>query len=155
MNIPVPPTLTFLATIQVEVGEPFEIGPTPEGVRRVIPITGGRVEGPRLNGTVVPMGADYQLLLSDTVTELEAKYAIETTEGERIYVSNLGIRSGSAEDIARLVRGEPVDPERIYFRCTPRLLSSGPEWSWLSTRILVGSGRRHPDRVELDVFVVE
>lgn len=149
------PSTTFLATISVTVGTPTEIGPTPQGVRRIIPITGGRVEGPRLRGRVEPVGADYQLLVSETVTELEAKYAITTDEGEHVYVTNFGIRAGSAEDIARLVRGEPVDPERIYFRCSPRMISSGPAWSWLAGRILVGTGRRHPDRVELDVFVLE
>lgn len=155
MSTPTSPALSFLATLCVEVAAPVEIGRTPEGVRRIIPITGGQVRGPRLNGTVEPAGADYQLLISDTLTHLEAKYALRTDTGESIFVSNTGLRAGSAEDIGRLVRGEPVDPGRIYFRCTPRLLSSGPEWSWLSERLLVGSGRRYPDRVEVDVFVVE
>jgi hypothetical protein len=149
------PQLSFLATFSVSVGPPHEIGPTVEGVRRVIPILGGSVQGPQLNGSILPMGADYQLLVSDTLTELDAKYAIEVEGGERIYVTSLGVRSGEAADIARLVRGEPVDPERIYFRCTQRLVSAGPTWSWLADRILVGTGRRLRDQVEIDVFVVE
>ena len=92
-------------------------------------------------------GADFQLLRSATLTELEAKYAIETDSGERIYINNFGIRTGSPEDIAALVRNEPVPPERIYFRCSPRALAGGPEWSWLSSRILLGSGTRLPDQV--------
>jgi hypothetical protein len=154
MSSPRAPELSFLATLSITVGPPCEIGPTPGGVRRIIPITGGSVAGPKLNGRVLPVGADYQTLVSDTLTELEARYAIETPEGERISVTNLGLRTGQAEDIARLVRGEPVDPERIYFRCTPRLVSSGPTWAWLAERVLLGVGRRHPDRVDLDVFLV-
>ncbi|MTB73102.1 DUF3237 family protein [Arsenicicoccus sp. MKL-02] len=58
-------------------------------------------------------------------------------------------------DIAALVRGEVVPFDRIYFRCTPRLPSSGPRWGWLAGPILLGTGRRTPDAVHLDVFVVD
>ena len=149
----VQPALSYLATVKVEVSRPIEVGDTPDGFRRVVPITGGSVEGPELTGTVLPVGADFQLLKSDTLTELEAKYIIETDEGEKIYVSNFGIRAGSAEDIAALVRGESVDPERIYFRCSPRMVSEG-RWAWLGSRIIVGSGVRHPDAVHLDFYVL-
>ncbi|WAM17115.1 DUF3237 domain-containing protein [Rhodococcus sp. JS3073] len=152
---PAPPGMSFLATFVVEVAEPVEIGSTPEGTRRIIPIVGGRVEGPELRGTVLPVGADFQLLSSSTLTELEAKYAIETDEGDRIYVTNFGLRSGTAEDIARLVDGKPVPPERIYFRCTPRLTAPEGRWSWLRSRILVGTGERLPGEVRLTVFVVD
>ncbi|MFC0449372.1 DUF3237 domain-containing protein [Rhodococcus jostii] len=152
---PVAPGLSFLATFVVEVADPVEIGSTPEGVRRIIPIVGGRVEGPELRGTVLPAGADFQLLSSATLTELEAKYAIETDDGDRIYVTNFGLRSGTAEDIAKLVGGEPVPPERIYFRCTPRLTAAEGRWAWLRSRILVGTGERLPGEVRLTVFVVD
>ena len=152
---PAPPGMSFLATFVVEVAEPVEIGSTPEGTRRIIPIVGGRVEGPELRGTVLPVGADFQLLSSSTLTELEARYAIETDDGDRIYVTNFGLRSGTAEDIARLVDGEAVPPERIYFRCTPRLTAAEGRWSWLRSRILVGTGERLPGEVRLTVFVVD
>lgn len=154
MAAPPIPRLSYLATVRVEVGPPIDVGLTPDGFRRIIPITGGTVEGPALRGRVLPAGADFQLLKSETLTELQANYAIETDEGERIYVSNFGLRSGSPENIARLVRGEKVDPERIYFRCTPRMASEGT-WGWLGSRILVGSGERHPDSVHLHFHVVE
>lgn len=151
---PTAPPLIFLATISVEVAAPIEVGATIEGVRRIIPILGGSVRGPELNGTVLPGGADYQVLRSDTLTELEASYAIETREGERIYITNRGIRAGSSEDIAALVRGERVDPARIYFRSAPRLLSAGPKWQWLGSRMLLATGERLPGEVRLNLFVV-
>lgn len=134
---------------------PVEVGATDAGYRRVIPIVGGSASGPELNGIIDPVGADFQLLVSETTTHLEARYVLKSDSGERIYISNFGIRTGDPEDINRLVRGEPVDPDRIYFRCTPRMESPGPDWSWLARRILVGSGRRFQDRVEIDVFVLE
>ncbi|AUI50072.1 DUF3237 domain-containing protein [Arthrobacter crystallopoietes] len=155
MTTPQNPGLTFLATINVAVGQPIEVGETAEGHRRIIPIIGGTVQGPELNGSVLPAGADFQILKSETVTELQAQYAIETDDGDRIYVSNFGLRSGSAEDIAALVRGESVPPERIYFRCSPRLSSAGGRWAWLGSKIIIGTGERHPDAVRLNLFVVE
>ncbi|MGH8111154.1 MAG: DUF3237 domain-containing protein [Rhodanobacteraceae bacterium] len=149
------PTLEFLAAISVEVGEPIELGVTEDGPRRIIPITGGTVTGPILRGRVLSAGADYQLLKSACVTELQAKYAIETDEGDHIYIDNFGLRTGDPDDIARLVRGEEVDPRRIYFRCSPRMQASGPRWGWLSTRILIATGQRFPDEVRLEVYVVK
>lgn len=150
-----PPKLTYLTTLKVDVGAPIEVGATSDGYRRIIPIIGGTAEGPEFSGSVLPGGADFQLLKSDTLTELEAKYVIETDEGERIYVTNFGVRAGTKEDIAKLVRGEEVDPSRIYFRCTPRLLSSGKRWSWLGSRIIVGSGERYSNTVHLVLHVLE
>ncbi|HLU56743.1 MAG TPA: DUF3237 domain-containing protein [Pseudonocardia sp.] len=149
------PTLSFLATVEVTVGRPVEVGPTVDGHRRIIPILGGTVTGPELVGTVLPAGADFQVLKTGTLTELHAQYAIETGDGERISVTNFGLRSGSPDDIAALVRGEPVPAERIYFRCTPRMISAGPRWAWLAERILVGTGERHPEAVRLHLYVVD
>lgn len=155
ISTPPPPKLTFLATVSVQVDVPVEVGRTLDGRRRIIPIAGGSVVGPRLRGRVLPAGADFQVLRTDTLTELKAEYAIETEDGERIHVSNFGLRSGSPQDIATLMRGETVDPDRIYFRCSPRLEPAGERWSWLRSRIVVGTGERHPDEVRLALFVVD
>jgi Protein of unknown function (DUF3237) len=151
---PTVPALDFLATLTVNVGAPIDLGPTPSGHRRIIPITGGTVEGNGLTGTVLPGGADFQILRNSTLTELEAKYAIETDEGERLYVENFGLRSGAREDIEKLVRGERVDPGRIYFRCAPKLTTASARLSWLNSRIFLGTGERHPDTVVVHVFTV-
>ncbi|CAN7539776.1 DUF3237 domain-containing protein [Arthrobacter sp. LjRoot78] len=152
---PEAPGLTFLAELSVTVGEPIDVGQTPEGHRRVIPITGGTVSGPALNGRVIPGGADYQLLRSATLTELDARYVLETLDGRRIYVHNSALRHGSVDDIARLNRGEAVDAGSIYFRCWPRLAAACPEWDWLNTRLAVGTGERHPDHVVIRIFLLD
>ncbi|MGO1770005.1 MAG: DUF3237 domain-containing protein [Microbacterium sp.] len=151
---PVPPGLRYFCTITAHVAAPVELGPMPGGAQRIIPITGGSLDGPDVAGTILPGGADFQVLRSATTTDLEARYAIETSDGERISVHNLGIRNGSESDIATLVAGGVVPAERIYFRCVPQLSGSG-SWAWLSDRIFVGTGTRHPDRVVVDVFQLD
>jgi hypothetical protein len=153
--VPAPPGLTFLADVSVTVGEPIDVGPTPEGHRRLIPITGGTVQGPVLNGRVLPGGADYQLLRSPTLTELDARYVLETDGGERIYVHNTALRHGSARDIGLLNSGAAVDPSKIYFRCWPRLNTAAPGLDWLNTRLAVGTGVREPGRVVISIFTVD
>lgn len=152
---PAPPPLAYLATVHVQVASPVEVGETPGGYRRIIPIVGGTVRGPGLNGTVLSVGADFQVLRSETLTELRAEYVIETDGGDRVYVNNFGIRSGSAVDIERLVRGQEVDPGRIYFRCSPRLTPVGESVAWLGERLLVGTGERYPGEVHVHLFTVD
>ena len=146
--------LLHIADFTVEVGEPVEVGYTPAGVRRVIPILGGEVRGPRLRGRVLPGGADYQLLRNDGVTELHARYVLESETGSRIYIENSGLRHGSADAMERLGRGEPVDPSLIYFRFTPRFETADAAYLWLTRHIFVGEGVRHPNRVELAFYQV-
>lgn len=150
-----PPDLEYLATLTIQVGPPQEVGDTPFGRRRVIPILGGQVSGPTLNGTVQAGGADYQSIRSDTFTDIHARYIIQTDQGETVYVENTGIRTGTAHDIAALARGEPVDPARIYFRSLPRFETAAPRLQWLNSRLFVGTGARYPDRVELTFYLIQ
>jgi len=155
-----PPQLRPCLRLDVEVGAPIEVGPSAStfgyGHRRVIPITGGRVccehESGAWNGRVLPGGADFQMLVGERAARLEARYVIETDAGDRIYVENLALRSGSPDAIARLARGEPVDPALVYFRCVPRFETSAASLAWMMERLFVGTGARRPERVELRVF---
>jgi uncharacterized protein DUF3237 len=149
-----PPPLRHVLHLEVTVAPPIEIGATPAGQRRVIPITGGLVSGPLLTGRVLPGGADFQLIRTETETVAEARYVIETDRGERVYVENLGLRTGSAEDIARLRQDLPVDPARIYFRSSPRFETDSPRLAALTSHVFVGTGQRHPTAVVFDFFEV-
>ena len=130
------------------------VGTTPQGLRRVVPINGGRVEGPRLTGRILPGGADFQVIRDDGLAELHARYVIEASSGALIYVENTGIRHGPREAIERLNRGEAVDPALIYFRTVPRFETAAPALAWLMRGIFICSGARHPDRVQLSYFHV-
>lgn len=154
------PELRACLRLDVEVGAPIEVGPSASsfgyGHRRVIPITGGSVRCEHANGAwngrVLPGGADFQLIVGDRAARLEARYVIETDAGERIYVENLALRSGSPDAIAKLARGEPVDPALVYFRCVPRFETSTASLAWMMERLFVGTGARRPDRVQLRFF---
>ncbi|MDO9436938.1 DUF3237 domain-containing protein [Hydrogenophaga sp.] len=146
------PTLKFFANLSVMVDTPIEVGQTARGKRRLIPILGGTVAGDGWSARVLPGGADFQMVVSDTLAELDARYVLETDAGDRIYVVNQAVRSGPPELMARLVRGEPVEPGDIYFRCMPRFETASPSFQWITERMFVGTGARFPDRVQMAFF---
>jgi hypothetical protein len=74
-------------TEQVGIGSSLSVGASKNGTRNVIPITGGTVSG-KVTGTVVPGGADYQLL--GGTTRLDARYSLATNDNEFILIRNCG-----------------------------------------------------------------
>ncbi|SEE50545.1 Protein of unknown function [Rhizobiales bacterium GAS191] len=148
------PRLEHVADLEIGIAAPIEIGETAVGERRVIPITGGIVKGPRLNGRILPAGADFQIIRPDGVTELVARYVIEAGDGALIYIENSGIRHGPPELIVKLRRGEEVDPGLIYFRTAPRFETASPRHQFLMRHLFIGVGARYPDRVALAVWLV-
>lgn len=148
------PALDFVTAITIAVGPPHEVGATPHGIRRVIPILGGRFDGPLLAGEVVPGGADWQLVRADGVAEIEARYTLRTRDGALIDILNTGLRHGPPEVMADLAAGRPVDPSLYYFRSVPRFETAAPALHWLHRTLFLGTGVRRPDRVVIAVFAV-
>jgi hypothetical protein len=146
------PTLKFFADANIFVAAAQEVGRGPHGHRRLIPITGGEFKGEGWHARVLPGGADFQLLVSDTLAELDARYTLELDGGDLIYVQNRAVRSGPPELMAKIARGEPVAPDAIYFRCSPSFETASPAMRWINERMFVGGGARHPDRVMLKLF---
>ena len=144
----------FVFTITAHIGGVASIGDIGHGVRRIIPIIGGEVRGPDINGKVCAFGADFQIIRPNELIELEAKYAFETDDGAIIYVENRGIRFGPVELLQRLKQGEPVDPKLIYFRTTPKFETGAEKYRWLMQYLFVGSAAPHSDRVVIDVHQV-
>ena len=144
----------YVFTITVHIGDVTSAGEIGHGVRRIIPIIGGEVRGPDINGKVCAFGADFQVIRPNELIELEAKYAFETDDGAVIYVENRGIRFGPIELLQSLKRGEPVDPKLIYFRTVPKFETGAEKYRWLMESLFIASAARHADRVVIDVHQV-
>ena len=140
--------------IHAELADILHLGRTPYGDRRVINILGGRVDGPRLQGRILPGGADWQIVRPDGVADLTARYTIETDQGARILVASDGLRHGPPEIIDRLARGEPVDPALYYFRTAMRFETADPAVDWLNRIIALARGAREARAVRLEVYEV-
>lgn len=145
------PALEFVAEVSAIVAAPVVVGTGPLGERRMVPVLGGRVDGPRMAGEILPGGADYQLIRSDGVAEIEARYVVRLDGGGLVYVVNTGLRHAAPDDMARLLRGERVPPERVYFRTAPRFETDVPGFGWLARSLFVGFGERDPEAVRVRI----
>ena len=143
------PELSLAIEARAQVGPPLDLGSITAGRRRIIPILGGTFEGSGIRGRILTGGADWQIVRSDGVAELDTRYTLETDDGKLIYVQNAGIRHASPEVTAKLMKGEPVDPSLVYFRTVPKFETSAPELAWLTRSIFVGTGERYPADVLL------
>ena len=148
------PTLEYAFTVKATLLPPVEQGTVDGGRKRFIAITGGTVAGPLLDGTVMPGGGDWQTILPGGLTKVEARYFLKAADGTVIEVTNPGVRTGSAEVVERLAKGEDVDPSAYYFRTTPRFDVAPGKHEWLRRHAFVARGIRRPDHVEIDFYVV-
>jgi hypothetical protein len=143
-----------LLKAEITLAAPLELGDAPLGRRRVIGITGGRFEGERLSGRVLPGGADWQVIRTDGVAHLDARYTLQTDDGALVYVRNEGLRHGPAEVMRRLGAGEALDPSLYYMRTTPWFETGDARYAWLNRIVCVGTGARRSAAVELEFFEV-
>lgn len=130
------------------------VGQTPEGLKRVVPIVGGTFTGPRIRGSLVPGGADWQYVRSDGVTVVEARYLLRTDDDVLIEVHNRGLRHGPEEVMRRLAAGENVDPGEYYFRAAPSFTAPAGKYEWLNRSLFLCTGARYATAITLWVYEV-
>lgn len=137
------PSLEYVCELCVTCDAAMTVGPTSHGTRVVIPITGGTFEGPRMRGTVVSGGADYQLVDRERGrTELEAIYNIRTDDGTLIHVRNRGLLCTGSEG--------------FYFRTVPHFEAPADSpYDWLNRSVFVCVPEVRPDCISLKVWRVK
>lgn len=140
------PALRLAYEAEVDIAPRQELGAGPGGARFLVPILGGRFQGPMgLQGVVLPGGADRQLLRPDGVKELDALYEMQTDDGAVITVRN------------RVLVDESRMPQR-YARSTVHLRAPEGPHAWLNRRVFVGSLqslRPQRDAVRIRAYLVD
>jgi hypothetical protein len=150
----VAPELEFIFSARVTVDPPQDLGAFNKGRRRVVPITGGDFSGPAMRGTVLPGGADWQLIRHDGVAELDARYTLQTDDGVAIQVHNRALRHGPPEVMAELLAGRPVAANSYYFRGVTSFTTDTTRYAWLGMHIIVCTAVREPADVNLRFYKV-
>ncbi len=148
------PTLEYVCDIEVALGPVHEMGNGRAGQRRIIPIVGGVVIGPRINGRVLDVGADWQTVIDGNLTELDTRYALETNDGATIEIINYGYRFGSPDVLKKLAEGEEVSPDQYYMRTQARLETGDPRYRWVNHMLFVGTGARHKSAVTTALYAI-
>ncbi len=149
---PAPPPLVPFTQIRCEVGTLVSLGLAKHGERRYVPLLGGSVSGPELNGHIVEGGVDWQVQRADGVLDIAAHYVIRADDGALIEVQSDGMRHGAPEVMARLARGAPVAAHEYFFRTLMRFQTGAPAWLHLNKVMALAVGQRQANAVLLDVY---
>ena len=150
--LPPPPALLPMTQVICQVSPLVTLGPGPHGERRFVPLGGGTVRGPELNGSVVEGGVDWQINRTDGVLDIAAHYVIRADDGALIEVRSDGLRHGPAAVMARLAAGAPVGRDEYYFRTLVRLTTGAPQWQHLNRCLVIAVGQREAAQVKLDFY---
>jgi len=146
----------FLCDVIVELDREgiVNIGATPSGVRMIIYVKGGKVEGPKLKGVILPGGGDWYTTRPDGVGQLDVRAAMRTDDGDTIYVYYRGINAMTPEIRQRIMMGETVDPSEYYFRTTPVFETASEKYSWLNRIVAVGIGHLTATDLRYSIYAV-
>jgi len=150
------PRLSLAYRLEATLGEPLPLGETAHGQRRIVPLTGGVFTGPSMSGKLVSGGsADWQVVLPDGTALADLRYTLETEAGRLLYVQARGVRHGSADVLARLARGDDVEPSEYTFRSSIQIETAAAELEWLNKGVFIAVGGREPGRVIYETYLVE
>lgn len=143
-----------LFVMRLVVPKVISIGATPGPFRRLGVVSGGTFEGERLSGEVLDGGNDWQDVRDDRSTTLDVRLALKTSDGALVAMSYRGLRRGPADVLARIDRGEAVDPQAYYFRISPMFETASETYGWFNHIIAIGVGHRFPQGPVYSVFEV-
>ena len=147
----VPIKLEYAFQIRIDFSERVSFA-TPNGRRAYVPAISGVVEGPRLQGKVVPhSGADFA-----ANGRLNAHYMLQASDGAMIYINNTGYLYPA--DNKPIDRNDPSwgGDREFYFRITPVFDTPVGPHDWLTRTVIVGTGKRHanPDYTIFTYYAV-
>ena len=144
-----------LFEISIDLHPIQEIGNTPAGHRRVIPVAGGRFNGERINGIVLPhAGSDLLLMRADGSFQQDVRLVLRSDDGAIILMTYRGVRHSPPEIGRRIARGEAVPRTDYYLRISPFFETAAPGYQWLNNLVAIGVGERRPNGAAYEVYEI-
>ena len=79
--------LEFEFTLSAKIKAPIDIGVGPFGTRSFFEVSGGAIEGKKLNGKILSGGGDWTLIGTDGFARLDVRVQLLTDDGASLYLS--------------------------------------------------------------------
>lgn len=150
-----PNNLEHICSYTASLNPEFEvIGPTPDGLKVNLYITGGEITGPKLQGRILPVGADWLTIRPDGVAILDVRATLKSHDDALIYMTYQGVADLGEDGYQRFLDGDPM--LRFPIHTAPRLLTSHPDYLWLNRLqcICVGEGDLTVPMAAYDVYAM-
>jgi hypothetical protein len=134
----------YLFTMTAHLAAPLSVGGGPQGPRVIYGVTGGTFEGPKLRGTLEPVGGDWATSRPDGSIKLDVRVTLRTEDGALILMTYSGIG----------VRRE----DRFTIHTAPLFETGDERYAWLNNVQAVGVGTGvpgPPPGVRYDVYALQ
>ena len=135
------PKLEHLFDVHIDIDAPQIVGKTPLGVRQIFIVKGGTVEGPRINGEVLPGGGDWAMVRSDRAVQIDVRATLRTNDGALIYVTYGGVIAAPPDVFGRIFQGQDVPLSEYYFYTNPLFQTGAEQYDWLNRLVAIGRGK--------------
>jgi hypothetical protein len=117
---------------------PEVIGPVPGGIRANFYVQRGEISGPRLRGTIRPVGGDWLTVRNDGVGILDVRATLESHDGALIEIAYTGVGDFGEDGYQKFLRQEL--PPSVQLRVAPRFRTAHPNYQWLNRVQCIGVG---------------
>jgi hypothetical protein len=138
-------------SIDLELGQVIS---THLGTRLTFVVKGGRFEGPRFRGEMLPGGGDWVSLGADGISRMDVRATMRTHDGVLIHYDSHGILRYPPDGRQRLAKGERLSFDESYVRPTPRFETSDERYAWLCGIVTVGYGEYGQGRIDHRMYSV-
>ncbi|WP_310468818.1 DUF3237 domain-containing protein [Sphingomonas sp.] len=144
-----------LTTLTLAVDFPgiLAIGKTLAGHRAIAPITGGRFEGERLSGEVLPGGSDW-LTTRAGGFDIDVRLALRSDDGANLAMSYRGRFLADDDTMRRFRQGEQIERDSYSVQVVARFESGDERYAWLNDAIVVGVGEQTPSGPRYTIFEI-
>lgn len=148
-----PPELVPLFHVEIDLGTPLVLF-TPLGTRTPVAVSGGHFTGDRMAGAVLPGGIDWLLIDAAGIWHVDVKAVLQIDGGPLVTTSYNGRVRLPDGGLERVMAGESLAADEIYFRTAPTFETEPGDYDWLNSVQAVGVGSLGPGSVIYDVFEV-
>ncbi|KAK6404618.1 hypothetical protein LTR95_018847 [Oleoguttula sp. CCFEE 5521] len=151
------PALQFLFHLECDMESFRHIGQGPYGDRSTVIFKGGRFEGPKLRGEILPGGGDWEIVRDhgDTQTaHLNTRYNLVTHDGATIYLQTTGTRTGPKEVLEKLGEDTSIKPTSFKMRLNLTMETGDERYSWINDGVFLASSGRVGSQVIYDAYEV-
>lgn len=127
---------------------------SPAGMRMIFVAEGGRFEGERLSGEVLPGGGDWLTVGTDRIARIDVRATLRTDDGELIFLTNTGVAALGDSGLARFGAGEDVAWDQAHIRSAPLFETGAEPYQWLNAVTTVAINELGPRHVNYRILEV-